>query len=78
MCLDLLAQPDPSWQQLIDSGWEPPDVRMDVERRVRSCSLSTRGTKRTVKHFSVAVATGSARWRPGYGSVELQNWTVTP
>ena len=74
---DLLAQADPSWQQLIDSGWQPPDVRIDVID-VSGLLTVTRRTKSTVEHFSVAVATGSARWHPGYGSVELQNWTVTP
>ena len=27
---DLLTQPDPGWQQLISSGWQPPDARMDI------------------------------------------------
>ena len=27
---DLLVQPDPGWQQLVASGWQPTDARMDI------------------------------------------------
>ena len=74
---NLVTQADPTWQQLIDAGWQPRDVRTDVID-VSGLLTVTRGATKTVEHFTMAVATGSARWHAGYGTVEVQNWAVTP
>jgi hypothetical protein len=68
-----LVQADPDWQQLIDSGWQPLDARMDGVD-VSGLVTITRDHHTAVHHFTVAVATGSARWHIGYGAIELQDW----
>jgi hypothetical protein len=70
---DLLVQPDPAWTQLTASGWQPTDVRMagvDV-----SGLLTVRhGRTVTVRHFTLEVFVGSARWHDGYGAESVTGW----
>ena len=70
---DLLTQSDPGWQQLISSGWQPPDARIAVID-VSGLLTVTRGSKTTITHFTMAVGTGSARWHAGYGTAEVEEW----
>ena len=70
---DLLTQSDPQWQQLISSGWQPPDARSAVID-VSGLLTVTRGSKSTITHFTMAVGTGSARWHAGYGTAEVEEW----
>jgi hypothetical protein len=70
---DLLTQSDPGWQQVISSGWQPPDARTAVID-VSGLLTVSRGSKMTVTHFTVAVGTGSARWHAGYGTAEVEEW----
>ncbi len=70
---DLLTQTDPQWQQVISSGWQPPDARSAVID-VSGLLTVTRGSKSTVTHFTIAVGTGSARWHAGYGTAEVEEW----
>ena len=70
---DLLTQSDPGWQQVISSGWQPPDARTAVIDVSGLLSVS-RGSKTTITHFTMAVGTGSARWHPGYGTAEVEEW----
>ena len=72
----LLVQPDPSWQQLVSSGWQPTDSRMDI-LDVSGLLTVTNGSHHHVEHFTLSVSVGSARWHPGYGTIAIDEWQVT-
>jgi hypothetical protein len=72
----LLVQPDPGWQQLVSSGWQPTDPRMDV-LDVAGLLTVTSGSHHRVEHFTLSVSVGSARWHPGYGTIAIDEWRVT-
>ena len=70
---DLLAQPDPSFSQIVAAGWQPIDQRFAVEDVSGLLTVATGGT--SVQHdFTMTVYVGSAHWHPGYGSVLVDNW----
>lgn len=70
----LQVQLDPQWQQMIDAGWQPPDLRAAVEDV--SGVLTIGGPAGTTTHqFSMVVQVGSAHWHQGYGTVLISNWT---
>lgn len=70
---DLLVQPDPTFSQIVASGWQPVDQRFAVENV--SGLLSTAGTaSHSQRHFTMTVYVGSAHWHPGYGTVLIDNW----
>ncbi len=62
------VQLNPQWQQMIDSGWQPPDVRAAVED-VSGVLTTSQGKTKTAKSFSLVIQVGSARWQEGYGTV---------
>lgn len=70
---NLLVGPDPQWQSMIDAGWQPTDLRGDVED-VSGVLAVTEGSTTTSHPFSAALQVGSARWHNGYGSVLLAGW----
>jgi hypothetical protein len=70
---DLAVQLEPQWQQMIDAGWQPPDLRAAVED-VSGVLTITRGNATTTRRFSLVVQVGSARWRDGYGTVLVSDW----
>ncbi len=72
---DLEVQLEPQWQQMIDAGWEPPDIRSCVEDVSGVLSIR-RGTATTTRRFSMVVQVGSSHWRDGYGTVFVSSWTV--
>jgi hypothetical protein len=72
----LETQLEPQWQQMIDSGWQPVDIRAAVED-VSGVLVITRGKATTTKRFFVVVQVGSAHWRNGYGSVLVSDWKET-
>jgi hypothetical protein len=72
----LETQLEPQWQQMIDSGWQPPDIRAAVEE-VSGVLAITRGKATTTKRFSLVVKVGSAHWCDGYGSVLVSDWKET-
>ena len=69
----LEVQLNPQWQQMIDSGWQPPDVRAVVED-VSGVLTTKRGKATTAKGFSIVIQLGSARWHDGYGTVLVSSW----
>jgi hypothetical protein len=73
---DLEVQLDPQWQQMIDAGWQPPDIRAVVED-VSGVLSVIRGRSSTTRHFSMVIQVGSARWRDGYGTVLVSDWKVS-
>jgi hypothetical protein len=73
---NLLVQPDPGWQQLVASGWQPTDARMDILDLTGLLTI-TNGSHNHVEHFALSVSVGSARWHPGYGTISIDEWRVT-
>jgi hypothetical protein len=72
----MLVQPDPGWQQLVASGWQPTDARMDI-LDVSGALTVTSGSHNRVEHFRLSVSVGSARWHAGYGTIAVDGWQVT-
>jgi hypothetical protein len=72
---DLEVQLDPQWQQMIDAGWQPPDIRAAVED-VSGVLTITRRSVSTKRRFSLVIQVGSGRWRDGDGTVLVSDWTV--
>jgi hypothetical protein len=70
---DLLVQADPSWRQIVASGWQPADVRMTEEDVSGLLTVRSNGTV-TAQHFSLQVYVGSARWHDGYGTIVVTGW----
>jgi hypothetical protein len=70
---DLEVQLEPQWQQMIDAGWQPTDVRAAVED-VSGVLTITRRKATTTRRFSMVVQVGSAHWREGYGTVLVSDW----
>ena len=68
-------QLDPQWQQMIDAGWQPPDIRAAVEDISGLLTITGRRVS-TTRRFSLVVQVGSGRWRDGYGTVLVSDWTV--
>lgn len=73
---DLLAQPDPSFSQIVAAGWQPIDQRFAVEDVSGLLTVTTGGA--SAQHdFTITVYVGSAHWHPGYGTVLVDNWKET-
>ena len=70
----LLVQVDPGWAQLVASGWQPPDPRLDVLDVSGLLSTRRAGRRSGERRFSLAVAVGSALWHDGYGTVAVGDW----
>jgi hypothetical protein len=71
----LLVQTDPSWARLIDTGWQPTDVRMTCED-VSGLLTIIHGSRVVAVHrFSLQMYVGSARWHGGYGTETVTGWT---
>jgi len=73
---DLEIQLDPQWQQMIDAGWQPQDLRAAVEDVSGVLTIET-GKTTSTKQFSLALQVGSAHWHDGYGSVLVSDWKVS-
>lgn len=68
---DLLVELDPQWQQMIDTGWQPRDLRATVED-VSGVLSVTRGATTTSRRISLVLQLGSATWHEGYGTVLVE------
>jgi hypothetical protein len=68
----LTVQVAPSWQSLVNAGWQPPDLRMVVEDVTGTLTI-IQGRSRSAHGFSLAEQLGSAAWHPGYGTA-LVTW----
>jgi hypothetical protein len=73
---DLLAEEDPTYSQIVASGWEPVDQRF-AAWDVSGVLTATSGSSSLQRHFSMVVYVGSAHWHPGYGTVLVNNWKET-
>jgi hypothetical protein len=61
------VQIDPAWQQMIDAGWQPEDLRAVVEDVTGVLAVS--GGPHPGRHaFELVLSLGSARWHGGYGT----------
>jgi hypothetical protein len=69
----LFAQPDPTFAQIVASGWEAVDERFAAED-VSGVLTVTAGRSIMRRDFSMTVYVGSALWHPGYGSVVVGDW----
>lgn len=67
------VQPDPGWQQMVDAGWQPRDLRADVEDVTGILTVED-GQTASSHPFSYTLQVGSAHWHGGYGSVLVSNW----
>lgn len=70
---DVLVQQDPSWAQLIATGWQPSDVRM-TEVDVSGLLSVQLGRNTTSVRIGLQLVVGSARWHDGYGTVAVTGW----
>lgn len=68
------VQPDSGWQQMVDAGWQPRDLRADVED-ISGTLTVTGGQTTSSSSFSYVLQVGSARWHDGYGSVLVSDWS---
>jgi hypothetical protein len=69
----LQIQIDPQWQQMINAGWQPADLRAAVEDASGILTIR-RGKSTEEEHFSMVIQVGSAHWNEGYGTVLISNW----
>jgi hypothetical protein len=73
---NLQAVIDPAWLTLTASGWQPADPAMAV--LTVTGTLNTAGPEGTrTGAFSLHLTVGSNSYRPGYGAVAVDDWTVT-
>jgi len=70
---DVLVQADPTFSQIVASGWEPVDQRFAAED-VSGVLTMTEGRSAIRRTISMAVYVGSAHWHPGYGTVLVNDW----
>jgi hypothetical protein len=73
---DMFVQPDPTFSQIVATGWEPVDERFAAED-VSGVLTVTVGRSTSRRDFSMTVYVGSALWHPGYGSVVVGDWKVS-
>jgi hypothetical protein len=73
---NLLVQPDPTFSQIVGSGWQPIDQRFGAWD-VSGLLITSTGTASVQRHFTMTVYVGSAHWHPGYGTVLVDNWKET-
>jgi hypothetical protein len=71
----LQVQVDPDWTGLVSSGWQPVDPAMTIMAVTGTLTTDQAGRTST-RSFALAVTLGSARSRPGYGAVAVDDWTV--
>lgn len=71
----LQAQVDPDWTALIATGWQPTDPAMTV-MAVTGVLAVRHDDHTTVESVAMTIMVGSARLRPGYGAVAVDDWTV--
>ena len=70
---DIEITVDPGWQRLITAGWQPRDLRANVED-VSGLLTVTQGGAVTTHRFSLVVQVGSSHWHSGYGAVLVSDW----
>lgn len=67
---------DPTWLSLTAAGWQPADPAMTI--LTVTGALTIRGPSGTrTGSFSLHLTVGSSSYRPGYGAVAVDDWTVS-
>jgi hypothetical protein len=69
----LLVQTDPTWAQVVATGWQPADARM-TELDVSGVVTIRQAASIRSHRFSLQMIVGSARWHDGYGTVAVSGW----
>ncbi|MDA8358896.1 MAG: hypothetical protein M0Z95_21950 [Actinomycetota bacterium] len=67
--------PAPIWTQVLATGWQPPDPRMNVFDVTGNLTVTQRGRPPAVKPFSLQLGLGTAEYHNGYGAMSVNNWT---
>lgn len=66
----------PIWVQVLATGWQPPDLRMDCLDVTGNLTITQPGQPPALRPFSLQLGLGSAEYHHGYGAMSLNNWTV--
>ncbi|MGC8513839.1 MAG: hypothetical protein ACP5P1_12520 [Acidimicrobiales bacterium] len=74
---DVTITPAPTWSEVLATGWQPPDVRMDFLDVTGNLTVTQTGHTPTVEAFSLQLGLGSAEYHDGYGAMSLNNWTIS-
>jgi len=68
--------PAPIWSQVLATGWQPPDLRMDFLDVTGNLTVAQPGRPATIEPFSLQLGLGTAEYHNGYGAMSVNNWTV--
>jgi len=74
---DVTMTPAPTWSQVLATGWQPPDVRMDFLDVTGNLTVTQTGHTPVVEAFSLQLGLGSAEYHDGYGAMSLNKWTIS-
>ena len=66
----------PIWTQVLATGWQPPDLRMDCLDVTGNMTVTKTGRPPAVNPFSLQLGLGTAEYHNGYGAMTLNSWTV--
>jgi hypothetical protein len=72
----LVTSVNPTWTQLLATGWQPVDPLMAMYDVSGTLTVTTPGQAPEVESFFFVLTLGGASWHPGYGAVVLNDWTV--
>jgi hypothetical protein len=67
---------EPTWTQVLATGWQPPDPRMDFLDVTGNLTVTETGQPPVVKPFSLQLGLGTAEYHNGYGAMTVYGWTV--
>jgi hypothetical protein len=74
---DVTMTPAPTWSEVLATGWQPPDVRMDFLDVTGNLTVTQTGHSPAIVAFSLQLGLGSAEYHDGYGAMSLNNWTIS-
>ncbi len=66
----------PIWTQVLATGWQPSDLRMDCLDVTGNLTVTRTGQPPAVHPFSLELGVGTAEYHKGYGAMSVNNWTV--
>ena len=72
---DVTMTPVPIWTQVLATGWQPPDSRMNVLDVTGNLTVTQTGRPPAVEPFSLQLGLGTAEYHNGYGAMSVNNWT---
>lgn len=74
----IFATTSPGWQQVVASGWQPPDTRMWQDSVTATLTKTWPGHGTRSWALSMRVAVGSARYHHGFGLVGVSHVSLEP